>query len=64
VPHILIITDSLLVALQDLDFSGTLEEEVEGQLKAASVVSMGTDISENDLDNIKELAQQVSKQHE
>ncbi|KXZ47074.1 hypothetical protein GPECTOR_38g311 [Gonium pectorale] len=42
-----------------LDFSGILEEEVEGQLKAAAQVSMGTDISETDLDNIKDLAHQV-----
>ncbi|KAG2501148.1 hypothetical protein HYH03_000963 [Edaphochlamys debaryana] len=42
-----------------LDFSGILEEEVEGALKAAAQVSMGTDISESDLDNIKDLAQQV-----
>ncbi|PNH07983.1 putative nucleolar protein 5-2, partial [Tetrabaena socialis] len=45
---------------QTLDFSGILEEEVEGLLKAAAQVSMGTDISENDLDNIKDLANQVT----
>ncbi len=44
---------------QGLDFSGILEEDVEGQLKAAAQVSMGTDISEADLDNIKDLANQV-----
>ncbi|GLI64037.1 hypothetical protein VaNZ11_007194 [Volvox africanus] len=44
---------------QGLDFSGILEEDVEGQLKAAAQVSMGTDISESDLDNIKDLANQV-----
>ncbi|GIL45727.1 hypothetical protein Vafri_2891 [Volvox africanus] len=44
---------------QGLDFSGVLEEDVEGQLKAAAQVSMGTDISESDLDNIKDLANQV-----
>lgn len=44
---------------QGLDFSGILEEDVEGQLKAAAQVSMGTDISETDLDNIKDLANQV-----
>ena len=42
-----------------LDFSAILEEEVEGALKAAAQVSMGTDISESDLDNIKDLAHQV-----
>ncbi|EFJ52329.1 hypothetical protein VOLCADRAFT_102990 [Volvox carteri f. nagariensis] len=45
--------------VQGLDFSGILEEDVEGQLKAAAQVSMGTDISESDLDNIKDLANQV-----
>ena len=44
----------------DMDFSGILEEEVEGQLKAASQVSMGTDISASDLDNITDLANQVT----
>ncbi|GIL71940.1 hypothetical protein Vretimale_609 [Volvox reticuliferus] len=44
---------------QGLDFSGILDEDVEGQLKAAAQVSMGTDISESDLDNIKDLANQV-----
>lgn len=42
-----------------LDFSGILAEEVEGQLKEAAVISMGTEISQNDLDNIAALCDQV-----
>lgn len=42
-----------------LDFSGILEEEVEAALKAAAAISMGTEISGEDLDNIKSLCDQV-----
>ncbi|XP_030467028.1 probable nucleolar protein 5-1 [Syzygium oleosum] len=42
-----------------LDFSGILPEEVETELKAASEISMGTEVSELDLLNIKELCDQV-----
>lgn len=43
----------------DLDFSAILEEEVEGAVKEASVVSMGTEISPDDLDNLGCLCDQV-----
>ncbi len=44
----------------DLDFSGVpLEEEVEEELKEAAVISMGTEISDMDLLNIKALCDQV-----
>uniref|UniRef100_A0A2N9IZK5 Nop domain-containing protein n=1 Tax=Fagus sylvatica TaxID=28930 RepID=A0A2N9IZK5_FAGSY len=42
-----------------LDFSEILEEEVEAELKEASMISMGTEISDLDLVNIKELCDQV-----
>ncbi|XP_048138921.1 probable nucleolar protein 5-2 [Rhodamnia argentea] len=42
-----------------LDFSGILPEEVETELKAASEISMGTEVSDLDLLNIKELCDQV-----
>lgn len=42
------------------DFSGIpLEEEVEESLKESAVISMGTEISEMDLDNIVALCDQV-----
>ncbi|KAF9607675.1 hypothetical protein IFM89_038146 [Coptis chinensis] len=43
----------------DLDFSETLPEEVEAELKEAAVISMGTEVSDLDLLNIKELCDQV-----
>lgn len=43
----------------DHDFSGTLDEDVEQDLKDAGVISMGTEISVDDLNNIKQLAEQV-----
>jgi nucleolar protein 58 len=42
-----------------LDFSGVLEEEMESQLKEAAQISMGTEISTEDLDNIMALCDQV-----
>ncbi|XP_071705777.1 probable nucleolar protein 5-2 [Rutidosis leptorrhynchoides] len=42
-----------------LDFSEILSEEVEAELKEAAVVSMGTEVSELDLINIKDLCDQV-----
>eukprot|EP00775_Hariotina_reticulata_P009707 gene9707-9866_t len=42
-----------------IDFSGVLEQEVEDALKAAAQISMGTEISLEDLDNIMALADQV-----
>ncbi|KAK6911455.1 Nop domain, partial [Dillenia turbinata] len=43
----------------DLDFSEILPEEVEAELKEAAVISMGTEVSDLDLLNIKELCDQV-----
>ncbi|XP_027910755.1 probable nucleolar protein 5-2 [Vigna unguiculata] len=43
----------------ELDFSEILSEEVEAELKEASVISMGTEIGELDLANIRELCDQV-----
>ncbi|KAK9060679.1 hypothetical protein SSX86_021385 [Deinandra increscens subsp. villosa] len=42
-----------------LDFSEILSEEVEAELKEAAVVSMGTEVSDLDLVNIKDLCDQV-----
>jgi len=42
-----------------IDFSGVLEQEVDDALKAAAQISMGTEISQEDLDNIMALADQV-----
>lgn len=41
------------------DFSDILPEEIETAIKAAAEVSMGTEITDEDLDNIKALAEQV-----
>ncbi|KAK8943117.1 putative nucleolar protein 5-1 [Platanthera zijinensis] len=43
----------------NLDFSEVLQEEVEAELKEAAVISMGTEVSDLDLTNIKELCDQV-----
>ncbi|KAK9288400.1 hypothetical protein L1049_016856 [Liquidambar formosana] len=42
-----------------LDFSEILPEEVETELKEAAVISMGTEVNELDLLNIKDLCDQV-----
>ncbi|XP_028760611.1 probable nucleolar protein 5-2 isoform X2 [Neltuma alba] len=42
-----------------LDFSEILSEDVEAQLKEAAVISMGTEVGELDLMNIRELCDQV-----
>ncbi|XP_048336076.2 probable nucleolar protein 5-2 [Ziziphus jujuba] len=42
-----------------LDFSEILPEEVETELKEAAMISMGTEVSDLDLINIKELCDQV-----
>ncbi|KAI3738629.1 hypothetical protein L2E82_28673 [Cichorium intybus] len=42
-----------------LDFSEILSEEIETELKEAAVVSMGTEVSDLDLTNIKDLCDQV-----
>lgn len=41
------------------DLSDVLPEEIEASLKVAAEVSMGTEITDEDLDNIKALAEQV-----
>lgn len=46
-----------------VEFSGVLEEDVESALKDAAQVSMGTEISDEDLNSIKDLADQVGPQH-
>lgn len=43
----------------NLDFSEILPEDVETELKEAAVISMGTEVSDLDLLNIKELCDQV-----
>lgn len=45
--------------VETVEFSGVLEEDVESALKDAAKVSMGTEISEEDLNSIKDLADQV-----
>lgn len=45
-----------------VDFSGVLEQEVEDALKAAAQISMGTEISQEDLDNILALCDQVGQE--
>lgn len=42
-----------------LDFSEILTEEVEAELKEAAMISMGTEVSDLDLMNIKDLCNQV-----
>ncbi|KAI3451500.1 hypothetical protein Pfo_008165 [Paulownia fortunei] len=42
-----------------LDFSEILPEEVETELKEAAMISMGTEVSDLDLENIKDLCNQV-----
>ncbi|XP_008799299.2 probable nucleolar protein 5-1 [Phoenix dactylifera] len=43
----------------NLDFSEILSEEVETELKASAEISMGTEVSDLDLANIKDLCDQV-----
>ena len=44
----------------DTDFSAiTMDEDVESDLKEAAVISMGTEISSEDMSNIVELCDQV-----
>ena len=46
-------------ACRDMDLGDVLEEEVEAQLKEAAEVSMGTEIAEEDVENISALCRQV-----
>lgn len=43
----------------ETDFSDTLPEEIEQQLKQAAEISMGTEITDEDVENINLLAEQV-----
>merc|ERR1719215_2616567 len=47
------------VNCSETDFSDILPEDIEEQVKELAEVSMGTDISEDDLENILALAEQV-----
>ena len=48
-------------AAPDVDFSAIqLDQDLEDQVKEASVVSMGTEISKEDMTNIVELCDQAS----
>ena len=42
------------------DFSPILPEEIEAELKEAAEVSMGTEVSGDDINNIGDLCDQVS----
>lgn len=54
-----ILTMGMRTNAANTDFSEVLPEELETALKAAAEVSMGTEITEIDLSNIKALAEQV-----
>jgi len=54
-----VITMGVRTKAVETDFSDFLPTELEVQLKEAAQVSMGTEINEEDLDNITDLAQQV-----
>lgn len=43
----------------DAELSAVLEEEVEEEVRAAAEVSMGTEISQQDMENIQHLCEQV-----
>ena len=43
----------------NIDFSSILPEEVEAEMKTAAEISMGTEISEEDILNIRHLCEQV-----
>ena len=55
----IILTMGIRSNAAESDFSEILPEEVEHQVKTAAEVSMGTEITEDDLDNIKALAEQI-----
>jgi nucleolar protein 58 len=54
-----VITAGMRTAFAETDLSEILPEEMEAAVKAAAEISMGTEITEEDLDNIKLLADQV-----
>lgn len=43
----------------DVDLSSILPEEVEEEVKAAAEISMGTDISDEDIENVRYLCEQI-----
>lgn len=47
----------------DTDFEGILEEEVAADLKEIATISMGTEISPDDMSNITALCDQVGGEH-
>ncbi len=49
----------VLVEELNLDFGQILAEEVESEMKEAAVISMGTEVSDHDMLNIKSLCDQV-----
>eukprot|EP00658_Telonema_sp_P-2_P021939 TRINITY_DN18758_c0_g2_i10.p1 TRINITY_DN18758_c0_g2~~TRINITY_DN18758_c0_g2_i10.p1 ORF type:complete len:502 (-),score=214.35 TRINITY_DN18758_c0_g2_i10:71-1576(-) len=51
----------MIKGAKDADLSDILPEEVEAELKAAAQLSMGTEISQEDLDNIHALCDQTLK---
>ncbi|KAL6453970.1 NOP58 Nucleolar protein 58 [Candida maltosa Xu316] len=55
----IILTMGVRSNASETDLSEILPEEVEEQVKAAAEVSMGTEITEDDLNNIKALADQI-----
>jgi nucleolar protein 58 len=54
-----VLTMGMRTSAANTDLTGVLPEEIEGAVKAAAEVSMGTEITEEDLDNIQALAEQV-----
>lgn len=54
-----ILAMGLRSACSETDLSDILPEEIEGAVKAAAEVSMGTEITDEDLENIQALAEQV-----
>ena len=55
----IILTMGVRSNASETDLSEILPEEVEEQVKTAAEVSMGTEITEDDLSNIKALAEQI-----
>nr|OQO21258.1 Nucleolar protein 58 [Rachicladosporium sp. CCFEE 5018] len=54
-----ILAMGMRTSAQTTDLTSILPEEIEGAVKAAAEVSMGTEITQEDLDNISALAEQV-----
>ena len=57
--HLLCYTVGFRGNVSEVDFSSILPEEVEEELRSAVEVSMGTEISQEDCDNILHLCDQV-----